>query len=61
VATVEYSVKIVGQDDRIVASRIFHAETPVSVVDAAAASGALDAAFGKTVSELVTWVAGVIQ
>jgi phospholipid/cholesterol/gamma-HCH transport system substrate-binding protein len=54
-AEVELSAKLVGDNGRIIAARIFRASVTVKPVDAAAAAGALDQAFGKVATELVVW------
>jgi phospholipid/cholesterol/gamma-HCH transport system substrate-binding protein len=60
-AEVELSAKILGGDGRIVASKVLAAKASRPGDDAAAAVGAADDAFGKTVVELVPWVAKVLQ
>ncbi|MBM3529542.1 MAG: MCE family protein [Alphaproteobacteria bacterium] len=59
-AEVELSAKIVGDNGRIVASRVFRNTVPTEVTDAAAAAAALDRAFGQAAAELVAWAAQAI-
>jgi phospholipid/cholesterol/gamma-HCH transport system substrate-binding protein len=59
-ADIEFSAKIVGENGQIQDSRVFRATVPTKVTDAAAAAAALDQAFGKVASELVTWLAEAI-
>jgi len=54
-AEVELSAKLVGDNGRIAAARIFRASVPVTPADAAVAAAALDQAFGKVATELVVW------
>ena len=60
VAHVEFAAKILGENGRIVASRTFEATVPAPEAKVPAAAGALDEAFGKALTELVVWVAGII-
>ena len=57
-AEVEFSAKILTSKGGVVGSRVFRATAPATAADMAAAVAALDAAFGKTARELVTWTAG---
>jgi ABC-type uncharacterized transport system auxiliary subunit len=59
-AHVEFAAKLLGEAGRIVASRSFDAVIPATDVTAAGAAAALNEAFGKAVTGLVTWAAGVI-
>ncbi len=59
-AHVEFAAKILGKAGRIVGSRSFDAVVPAKDVSAAGAAVALDEAFGKAATELVTWAAGVM-
>jgi phospholipid/cholesterol/gamma-HCH transport system substrate-binding protein len=59
-AHVEFAAKILGEARRIVGSQTFDAVVPARDVSAAGAAAALNEAFGKAVTELVTWAAGVI-
>lgn len=60
-AEVEISAKIVGdRSGRIIAGRVFHATIPASATQGAGAVAALDAAFGKVVTELVLWATKII-
>lgn len=60
VGDVELSAKILGDDGKIVAAKIFHASAPAEGIDAAAAAAALNEAFRQIAADLVTWVGGVI-
>jgi len=60
VAHVEFAAKVLGENGRIIGSRTFEAAVPAPDAKAPAAAAALDAAFGKAVTGLVVWVAGVI-
>jgi phospholipid/cholesterol/gamma-HCH transport system substrate-binding protein len=55
-AVVSYSAKILS-GIRLSASRLFEARVPISETDGAAATAGLNAAFDKTVRELVAWTA----
>jgi len=57
---IEFGAKIADKDGRIVQSNIFRATAPAKAVEPAAAAAALDQAFGKAVTELVTWTLGAI-
>jgi phospholipid/cholesterol/gamma-HCH transport system substrate-binding protein len=59
-AHVQFAAKIVGENGRIVGSRTFEAAVPAADVKVPAAAAALDEAFGKVVTDLVVWVAGII-
>jgi phospholipid/cholesterol/gamma-HCH transport system substrate-binding protein len=59
-AKVEFSAKILGQDGRIVASRTFNATAPVADESVGAAVKALDQAFGRTATDLIVWIGGLI-
>lgn len=59
-ANVEFSVKILDSEGRIVGARVFRASRPTYSDDAAGATGALDAAFGSTLPDLVVWVSTTI-
>jgi len=59
-AEVEFSAKILGNDGQIADARIFRAAMPVKAADAGSAANALDAAFGKAVTELVLWAEAAI-
>ena len=55
-ADVEFSAKLLDQDGKVVDARVFSATAPVSATDkSAVAADAIDAAFGTSVTELVTW------
>jgi len=59
-ARVEFAAKLLGEAGRIVGSRTFEAAVPVKNAGAAGAAAALDEAFGKAVTGLVTWTAGIM-
>jgi phospholipid/cholesterol/gamma-HCH transport system substrate-binding protein len=59
-AQVEFAAKIIGENGRIVGSRTFEAAAPVPDPKVPAAAAALDQAFGKAVTDLAVWVAGII-
>lgn len=59
-AVIEFTAKILSKDGKIVGARLFHAEAPAKSVDAAGATAALDAAFGKVATDLVGWVAPLL-
>lgn len=59
-AHVEFGAKILSDKGRIIGSRTFEAIIPVKDANTQAAVAALDAAFGKAVTELVVWTAGLI-
>jgi phospholipid/cholesterol/gamma-HCH transport system substrate-binding protein len=60
-ADVEFAVKILGNNGRIVDARIFRASVPAKATNAPAAAAALDEAFGKAAVDLVVWASGVLQ
>jgi phospholipid/cholesterol/gamma-HCH transport system substrate-binding protein len=59
-AEVEFSAKVLTSKGGVVGTRVFRATAPATGGDMAAAAAALDAAFGKTASELVAWAAGAL-
>jgi phospholipid/cholesterol/gamma-HCH transport system substrate-binding protein len=59
-AHVEFSAKILSDKGRIVGSRTFEASAPCADTSVPAATTALNQAFGKAVSDLVVWTAGLI-
>jgi phospholipid/cholesterol/gamma-HCH transport system substrate-binding protein len=59
-AHVAFAAKILGEGGKIVGSRAFDAIVPAPKTDAAGATAALSAAFGKAVVELVLWTQHVI-
>ena len=60
VAEIEFTAKIMGESGAIVAARLFHAEKPTTVTNAAAAASALDEAFGKAAADVVVWTANAL-
>jgi phospholipid/cholesterol/gamma-HCH transport system substrate-binding protein len=60
-AEAEFAAKVLGNDGRIVAGKIFAAKVPAASAEAPAAIAALDEAFGKVAVELAAWVADVLQ
>jgi phospholipid/cholesterol/gamma-HCH transport system substrate-binding protein len=59
-AHVAFAAKVLGESGRIIGSRTFGAVVPAKDVSAAGAAAALDEAFGKAVTGLVTWTSGII-
>jgi phospholipid/cholesterol/gamma-HCH transport system substrate-binding protein len=55
-ADVEISVKMLSAGGKITGSKVFHEQVPLGSVDAPGAVAALDAAFGKIVTNVVPWV-----
>jgi phospholipid/cholesterol/gamma-HCH transport system substrate-binding protein len=60
VADISFSAKIVGENGQILGARIFDVSVPASVIDEASVAASLNDAFGKAVTELVTWTCEVI-
>jgi phospholipid/cholesterol/gamma-HCH transport system substrate-binding protein len=60
-AEVELAAKMLGNDGRILAGKIFAAKVPAASAETPAAVAALDEAFGKVTVELALWVANVLQ
>jgi phospholipid/cholesterol/gamma-HCH transport system substrate-binding protein len=60
-AEVELGAKVMGKGGRIVGSKVFAAKASREGSDAQILTGTLDEAFGKAVTELVPWVAGVVR
>ena len=59
-ADVELAAKLLDGKGRIADSRVFRATAPATGMDAAAATSALDQAFGTAATELVTWTSRAI-
>jgi phospholipid/cholesterol/gamma-HCH transport system substrate-binding protein len=59
-AHVAFAAKILGDNGRIIGSRVFDAKAPVQSATAAGAAAAFNEAFAKAATELATWTAGVI-
>ncbi len=59
-AEIVYVAKVLGPDGKIVAARNFEASAPANAVDPVGAVAALNAAFGKSVTELVPWTASAV-
>jgi len=55
VADVELAAKIVGPDGRIVAARVFRADTPVATLDAEPSSAAISECFERVARDIVVW------
>jgi phospholipid/cholesterol/gamma-HCH transport system substrate-binding protein len=55
VADIEFSAKLVAEEGKVSAARIFRVTAPTKVTDAAAAAAALNGAFEKAMTELVAW------
>jgi phospholipid/cholesterol/gamma-HCH transport system substrate-binding protein len=60
VAHVELAAKVLGKAGRIVGSRSFEASVPAKDTTAPGAAAALNEAFGKVATPLVTWAGGVM-
>jgi len=60
-AEVEFSARLVAADGKVAAAKVFQAEEPAKGTDAAAATAALDAAFGKLAVELVLWTSNAMR
>jgi phospholipid/cholesterol/gamma-HCH transport system substrate-binding protein len=60
-AEVEFSAKLLGNNGRIVAGKVFAAKVPAAAAGAPAAVAALDEAFGRVATDLVVWGANVLQ
>jgi phospholipid/cholesterol/gamma-HCH transport system substrate-binding protein len=59
-ADVTFAAKIISAQGKITDARLFQASIPAKALTAPAAVAALDEAFGKCVTDLVLWVAGVM-
>jgi phospholipid/cholesterol/gamma-HCH transport system substrate-binding protein len=59
-ADVELAGKILDGKGRIIDMRVFRATAPAATIDAPTASTALDQAFGKAATELVSWTSRTI-
>jgi cholesterol transport system auxiliary component len=60
-AEVELSVKVVAdRSGRIVTARVFRAQVPAAATEGPAAMQALDEAFQRVVTELVTWATRLV-
>jgi phospholipid/cholesterol/gamma-HCH transport system substrate-binding protein len=54
-AEIDVTAKIVGGDGQVIEARAFHTDAPVEKMEAPAAAAALDQAFAKLATDLVTW------
>lgn len=59
-AEVEFVGKIVGDSGKIVDTRIFRATQPADAISASSAANAIAAAFGKAVTDLVSWTIKIV-
>jgi phospholipid/cholesterol/gamma-HCH transport system substrate-binding protein len=59
-AHVAFTAKVLGDNGRILGSRIFDAKAPVQNATASGAAAAFNEAFAKAATELAAWTAGVI-
>jgi len=59
-ADVEYSVKIMAEDGRIISAKIFHATVSAKDMEVPSLVAAFDQAFGQTATELIAWTAKII-
>lgn len=57
---VEFTAKILSKDGKIVGAKAFRAEAPAQSTDAGAATEALNVAFGKAATDLVSWTAPLV-
>ena len=60
-AEVELAAKVLSNDGRIVAGKVFAAKVSAALAEAPAAIAALDEAFGKVAVELAVWVANLLR
>jgi phospholipid/cholesterol/gamma-HCH transport system substrate-binding protein len=56
-ADIEFTAKIIGEDSKVVAARIFQVTEPAKATNASAAAASLNDAFQKIVTDLVVWTA----
>lgn len=61
VADVEFAAKIMDNSGKPIEAKIFHVSQSAPSMEDAAVIGALDAAFGKTASQLVVWASNVVS
>jgi phospholipid/cholesterol/gamma-HCH transport system substrate-binding protein len=59
-ADIEFSAKVLDSEGHVAGARLFHANNPVSSVDAVGAARALDTAFGSILPDLVVWTSTTI-
>lgn len=59
-ADVEFSAKILNSEGHVAGARLFHTNNPIHSIDAVGAAGALDAAFGSMLPDLVVWTSTTI-
>jgi ABC-type uncharacterized transport system auxiliary subunit len=57
---IEFSAKILNSEGHFIGARVFRASRPTQSEDAAGAAGALDAAIGSTLADVVVWVFATI-
>jgi phospholipid/cholesterol/gamma-HCH transport system substrate-binding protein len=60
IAEIEFSVRILADNGRIVEAKVFRASAPVGELKASSAAAALDRAFGLSAKDLVIWAASLI-
>ena len=53
------TAKVLSKDGRVLASKIFAQEAPLSELNPATAAAAINEAFGKAAAELVVWASGI--
>lgn len=58
-AEVALTAKIVSKDGRVLASKIFAQQAPLSELNPTAAAAAINQAFGKAAADIVVWASGV--
>jgi phospholipid/cholesterol/gamma-HCH transport system substrate-binding protein len=59
-ADVEFSAKVVAEGGNVAGAQLIHASVPAPGTDTPAVAAALNQAFGKAATDLVTWAAGII-
>lgn len=59
VAEVVLTAKILSKDGRVLASKIFTQQQPLSELNPAAAAAAINEAFGRAAADIVVWASGV--
>jgi phospholipid/cholesterol/gamma-HCH transport system substrate-binding protein len=59
-AEMTFAGKVVGDSGKILGAKIFSAKVPTSISDEAGVAAGLNAAFTRTVTELVTWTCNTL-
>jgi phospholipid/cholesterol/gamma-HCH transport system substrate-binding protein len=60
-AIVELSARLVGENGRIKASRVFRSTEPAKITNAGTVAAALNDAFGKVVKDIIVWTANAVK